>query len=102
MTGPAEPRGQVPAPSTPGGSACRSCRAPVLWAVTVQGNRMPLDAVPTSDGNVTLTGRHVATDRGAAPECRVESPGALPLFDDGVDRFMPHHATCPHGEDWRR
>lgn len=80
-------------------TACRSCHQPITWTVTLQGNLMPVDATPTPDGNVTLTGRQVPTQRGYAPECSV---GTASLFDDGTDRYMPHHATCPQADEWRR
>lgn len=81
-------------------SHCRSCHAPIRWAITIQGNYMPLDAEPDPAGNVLLTGRRVQGKDGYYEEVQVDSgPG---LFDDGRQRFMPHHATCPQGAEWRR
>lgn len=78
---------------------CRSCGAAVLWAVTVHGNAMPLNASPDPTGNVVLTGRKIRTKAGGQmPECHVYGY----LFDDDDDRYMPHHATCPQAEQWRR
>lgn len=42
------PRG----PGDPGTCFYEGCRAPILWAVTVLGRRMPLDPDPTPDGIV--------------------------------------------------
>lgn len=83
------------------GERCRSCGAPIIWAQTVNGKAMPIDAEPVPDGNVLLTGRRVETRRGTlAPECRVE--GDTPMFPDGADRYMSHFATCPQADQWRK
>lgn len=34
---------------------CASCGAPITWAITPAGKRMPVDAEPTPNGNVELT-----------------------------------------------
>lgn len=33
---------------------CRSCDAPIEWAVTTNGKRIPLDPHPTLNGNIEL------------------------------------------------
>jgi len=80
-------------------SACRSCGAPVLWAVTTSGRRIPLDAAPAPDGAIVATGRYVPTDRGATMEVVVDRQASLL---DVEARWVPHWATCPHADDWRR
>ena len=73
---------------------CRSCGAPIVWVRSVNGVPMPLDADPVPDGNVYVRGGvgHV-----------VAGPMDL-LFeaDAGTSLYTVHHATCPHGRDWRR
>jgi hypothetical protein len=67
---------------------CRSCGAPITWAITDQGKRMPLDAEPNPAGNVRLT-----------------LTNAVVLRKDEVydgPRFMPHWATCPNADQHRR
>ena len=65
-------------------SNCRTCGAPILWAVTGQGKRMPLDV-----------------DR--RPVLVVEGE-----LDDGTAivsqqaGYTSHFATCPQADDWRR
>jgi len=69
-------------------SECRSCGAPVYWAVTNTGRRMPVDSRPHPDGNLLL----------------VEEKGELRVYvraNDGP-RYRPHFATCPHSKEWRR
>lgn len=81
---------------------CRSCGAPIRWAVTTHGRMMPLDAEPNPDGNVTFTGRRRPSRAGDAPEVHVHAVGQRGLdVEDAPDRYMPHHATCPQADDWR-
>jgi hypothetical protein len=70
-------------------STCRSCGAPIVWARTVRGKMIPLNSAPDPAGNMVLVGP------GQAEQVTGER---LPL----EDRYMPHHATCPQGRDWRR
>ena len=77
-------------------SACRKCGKAIVFAVVdnKEGkppSRMPLDPVPTADGNVAVnrdvTGRLIG---------HVLSKGEEPL---GYQRlFMPHFATCEKRE----
>jgi hypothetical protein len=69
-------------------ASCDKCRAPVLWALTAMGKRMPLNPQPDPDGNAAAyrdgTGRWRA---------RVLHKDEHPL---GYERrYMPHFATCP-------
>lgn len=58
---------------------CRSCGAPILWAVTNGGKRMPLDATPREGGRWVLgTNEHLS----ARPQTTL-------LGHDS------HFATCP-------
>lgn len=72
-------------------SRCRSCGAEIVWALTNTGRRMPVDATPSTIGNLALDyvdgEAHVAVvsdDRGR------------------VLRFRPHFATCPDAQSWRQ
>lgn len=81
-------------------SVCRGCNADIIWAVTAGNKSIPLDAVPNPEGNVALTGNIIDGAGGRrGPECRVIGPPGM--FEDGVIRFMPHHATCPQVDDFR-
>jgi hypothetical protein len=67
---------------------CRSCGAPIIWAITDRGKRLPLDAMPNPAGNVRLTGGN-----------------AIVLKKDDVydgPRYMPHFATCKDADKWRK
>lgn len=92
----------APAPRS---DVCSKCAAPLLWAATVNGKMQPLDADPNPAGNIRLTGGFKATKRGALPACAVIpkaelEPSLLPAVVE--DRYMPHHATCPNADEFRR
>lgn len=72
---------------------CQSCDAPLRWARTVKGKRMPLDRDPDPKGNVTLDERGVVHVHPPAEVARLLAAGRL--------IFMPHHATCPNAQEHR-
>lgn len=76
-------------------SRCRSCPAEIRWAVTAQGNRIPLDVEAVSDGNLALL---ADTE---PPIALVIAPGEQLLADDGT-RYVSHFATCPNADQHRR
>ena len=70
---------------------CRSCAAPIVWAVSATSGRlMPLDAEPAPGGNVRLehTGGHWVAHVIAAT-----TPGA---------HYTSHFLNCPQAKQWRR
>lgn len=69
---------------------CRSCGAPIIWVPTANGKKMPLDAEPNPSGNVII--RDGALMVGASAE----------NVRDGEQLLMPHWATCPESERFRR
>lgn len=76
---------------------CRSCGAEIIWTVTHNGKRMPVDAEPVPDGNVRL---RQDGDRVIAEYPGKEHPG---LFDDPDERrYLSHFATCPQAQSWRK
>lgn len=80
-------------------SACRSCGAEVVWAVTEAGRRMPIDAQPVDGGNVIL---HPA-ERGQSPTATVVGKQPQPsLFGDDGPRYTSHFATCPNAAEHRK
>jgi len=86
-------------PATPAGfptEPCGSCLAPVIWAETRNGRRMPVDPEPTKRGNVALTDR---THLHRAPLATVL--GATSRFGR-KDLRESHLVTCPHSTMWRR
>jgi hypothetical protein len=78
---------------------CRSesCRAPIIWACTVNGELMPVDAEPDPLGNVELV---PPAPCGAAPTAVVHAPDQPLMF--GTELRLPHFATCPDAARWRK
>lgn len=81
-------------------SKCRSCGAPIRWVVSVKGVPQPLDFEPNPAGPLVIDLKSVVRDGHTIHEERARK--FEDLFDHGVERFMPHHATCPQAEKWRR
>ncbi|WP_256789870.1 hypothetical protein [Frankia sp. AvcI1] len=80
--------------TVPSPSRCRSCEAPIRWATaTATGRRMPLDAEPTADGNVTV---HRGDDGQAVATVH---PIGTPIVGT---RWRPHWATCPNADQHRQ
>jgi hypothetical protein len=78
---------------------CRSCAAPITWAVTPGGKAIPLDAEPTAEGNV----RVVIEQPHGTVRAYVLGPLDVLLLDppEQAALRMPHHATCPDADAWR-
>lgn len=70
---------------------CRSCEAAIVWALTAEGRRMPVDAEPTPEGRLKLRRR----EDGQLGVEVVEPRGF-------GRRYRSHFATCPEANDWRR
>jgi hypothetical protein len=69
---------------------CRSCGAPILFALTATGRPMPIDRdAVLVDGNVVL-----GTDDSGRPTARIVAAG------EGTHRS--HFATCPKADEHRR
>lgn len=68
-------------------SECRSCDAPVIWAVHIgTGKVAPIDVDPVEGGNVMLmVDEDVTRYRIIKPE------------DQADERHTNHFATCPDG-----
>lgn len=71
---------------------CNGCGAAILWVRTAATNSlMPLDAEPNPKGNVVIKDGLAHTLNGSLFE---------PMLDG--ERYMPHHATCPHAAKYRK
>lgn len=89
---------------------CRTCRAPIFWAIAeATGRLMPIDAGPVGaeHGNVILTGRirkatntletfPEAATLGGAGQLALGGPEPA----DG-EFYVSHYATCPQAGQWR-
>jgi hypothetical protein len=70
-------------------SSCRSCGASIIWARTVAGKLIPLDAETT-----TLPAGHFRL------ETRFNPPTAVSVLPGPV--YASHFATCPQADEWRK
>jgi hypothetical protein len=67
---------------------CELCRTRIVWAITANGRRIPLDPGENADGNQAAYRDHTETMR-----TRQLRKDEEPL---GFERrYMPHFATCP-------
>lgn len=76
---------------------CRSCNAPIVWAITAaKGRNMPLDPEPVDDGNVWVIEHplHGLPVVGVALQ-HSDIPG-------DVETFVSHFVTCPNASQHRR
>lgn len=100
--------GLARAPSGPG-RTCASCRAEVIWAVTDNNHRMPVDSeqappalLPEArDGNLVLwfevdpQGRPVGKQRVSFATAEQRKDATIPLWKS-------HFSTCPNASHHRR
>lgn len=77
--------------------ACRACDAPLRWAVTINGNPVALDALPSERGTLRL--------EPTAPGSEIE----LAVYVREVDRpkhagalYRVHRVGCPAAVEQRR
>ena len=72
-------------------ASCRSCGAEILWAETVNGKRIPLDAEPAERPQ----GVFKLIERPGNPTPLATSAATEPVY-------LSHFVTCPNADEWRR
>lgn len=78
-------------------TACKSCGAPLRWAKTGVGKRIPLDAEPVANGNIRLG------LIGGIEYAIVLPPADIACCQvDGLPLYVSHFATCPNSAQHRR
>lgn len=77
---------------------CRWCPAMVMWVASTKGRPMPLDPMPTVDGNVIIE------RNGTGVRARVLTKAELAQGQLGLrpPRRKAHFATCTGNPDPRR
>lgn len=86
-------------------SLCRSCNAPIRWAMTEAGKLIPLDLAGDAFGNIEETGTFASSPRRAGEQVAVVRVlGSTPSLLDDPDalRYYTHFATCPNARSRRR
>lgn len=97
-------------PSTGPGATCSSCRAPIVWAMTDNGRRMPVNLDPVStavllpearDGNLVLW--YEVNDAGnpTGPQ-NVSFATDEQKRDLNVPLWKSHFVTCPYATSHRK
>lgn len=79
--------------------ACRSCRAPIIWATSTAGRAVPIDRDRIAGGNIELEEAPAFVPEGrrpGSPTARVVKP------EPGVLRYRSHFASCPDAWRWKR
>jgi hypothetical protein len=79
---------------------CRRCHAPIVWAITLRGRRMPIDAQPAQPGNEQATLAVWREDDGRL-RCRVLAKDEPPAGRGREHLGVPHWATCPDANAFR-
>lgn len=84
---------------------CRACKAEMVWALTVKGNRQPFDPEPTEEGTYLLEHK----EQGKPPVARHQDAAARETLrrqaaarGEPLKLFVPHHATCPSRAQFRK
>jgi hypothetical protein len=85
------------------GAVCKSCKRPVVWAKTVDGKMMPLDAEPDParpERHVPVTVECGGVEHEGSP--RWEGPLRIVRSVPGRGNLRTHYATCPNAKRHRR
>jgi hypothetical protein len=77
-------------------STCRSCGAPILWAISLAGILSPIDPNPVAGGNVALD-----LDRDP-PLATFDNAKTREQKTDPGPRYVSHFATCPDAQRFRK
>lgn len=83
-------------------TTCRgkTCDAPIAWVASRRGKFQPIDLEPNPEGNLVLTSATRKSKAGTVvPVADTIPHGQTELLT--VDRYMPHHATCPDVDTFR-
>ncbi len=84
-------------------SSCSSCKALIVWAVTVNDKPIPIDAKAMPAGNIELEPAgdpreppiaHVLDKHGARS---VNGATRVPML-----RYQSHFASCPNAQEHRK
>ena len=73
---------------------CRSCKAPMYWAITRDGKRIPMNALPDPAGGFVLT---------LKPNGELHAEAFDQVHHGSARRrYTSHFANCPNADEHRR
>lgn len=78
---------------------CKSCGAPMVWAISEKGKPIPCDVKPAEKGSLFLFRR---PDKIEAIYYLSKHPSAVRARARGQAKHLAHWATCPRAEQYRR
>ena len=84
-------------------SHCTSCGAAVIWTSTRNGKSMPVDAQPSTRGNLALTEWPIpdSSDTKILAE-HLTAGQAAGMRASGRPTYLSHFADCPDATQHRR
>lgn len=85
----------APTKIVPTQSVCRSCGRKILWALTGNDKRIPLDPEPVVNGNLEVDAETGRVRTLKAAELNALLRGGNPLY------HISHFATCPNANKHR-
>lgn len=85
----------------PGRAGCDSCGEIIVWALTVNGEWMPVDAEPAEHGG-TIVLAVSADGQVHARTVDRKSSSTRAAAAAGVELHRAHWASCPHADMHRR
>lgn len=85
-------------------AACSSCGAPILWALTKNEKRIPLDAQPLGERTAKQRGVFMLVKRlddvPLAWPVQIDEPTSF--VDLGLALYVSHFGSCPNAAKHRR
>lgn len=89
-------------PSNSPRERCRSCKKPILWALTENGRRIPIDPEPVENGNILLQHRPanipLAVYQTKEMLAALHEHGGLQQYR----LYLSHFVSCPQAKGWRK
>lgn len=77
---------------------CKACGAPIVWIATESGKNMPCDAAQTAYRADKQGKATIITPNGETLRATLETP---PEDATGIG-YIPHWATCPHANRFKK
>jgi hypothetical protein len=80
---------------------CSACHQWIMWAWTITGDRMPIDAQPSEHGNV-IAYRDTRNRRRLLVSVEGSRRKLTAMRRAGWPTYTHHRVNCPQAEEWAR